>query len=108
MIPVDGQPPPLADHSDFPPLPSATNISQLSNPIFPNISPPATSYAAIIKPNGYLNKVTKTTTVVDPIPIKKVGLIDGIPVVKWTEQEVNRMNIIENLQYAIVGKFSYG
>ncbi|KAG5631197.1 hypothetical protein H5410_002914 [Solanum commersonii] len=26
----------------------------------------------------------------------------------WTEKEVKRMNILENLQYAIVGKFSYG
>ncbi|KAF3650075.1 hypothetical protein FXO37_18618 [Capsicum annuum] len=107
MIPTNGQPPSLSDQSDFPPLPSVTNISQLPNTIIPNISPLATSYAAIIQPNDYLNNITRTTIAVDPIPIKKVDLIDGILVVKWTEQEVNRMNIIENLQYAIIGKFSY-
>lgn len=26
----------------------------------------------------------------------------------WTEKEVDRMNTIENLQFAVVGKFSYG
>ncbi|KAG5602026.1 hypothetical protein H5410_033396 [Solanum commersonii] len=30
------------------------------------------------------------------------------PRIVWTEKEVDRMNIIENLQYAVVGKFSYG
>lgn len=33
---------------------------------------------------------------VAPIPMKKVDYIDGIPI-KWTEQKVHRMNIIENL-----------
>ncbi|KAG5574131.1 hypothetical protein H5410_063897, partial [Solanum commersonii] len=28
--------------------------------------------------------------------------------VTWTEEEVTRMNIIENLQYVVIGKFSYG
>ncbi|MCD7462247.1 hypothetical protein HAX54_048124 [Datura stramonium] len=34
-------------------------------------------------------------------------MIDGTPVVKWTKAKVTRMNIMENLQYAVVGKFSY-
>lgn len=45
---------------------------------------------------------------VEPIPIKNVTYIDGIPRVRWTKEEVDRMNIIEDLIYAVVGKFSYG
>lgn len=26
----------------------------------------------------------------------------------WTKNEVDRMNIIENLQYVVIGEFSYG
>ncbi|KAG5575476.1 hypothetical protein H5410_055610 [Solanum commersonii] len=32
----------------------------------------------------------------------------GVPRITWTEEEVDRMNVIENLQYGIIGKFSYG
>lgn len=35
-------------------------------------------------------------------------LMDGTPRVRWTKEEVDRMNIIEDLTYAVVGKFSYG
>ncbi|WMV46719.1 hypothetical protein MTR67_040104 [Solanum verrucosum] len=51
------------------------------------------------------NKLSKDIT---PIEIKAVEFVDGEPVVRWLEAEVTRMNIIENLQYAVVGKFSYG
>ncbi|PHU19617.1 hypothetical protein BC332_10768 [Capsicum chinense] len=37
-----------------------------------------------------------------------VNFVNGIPRVKWTEEEVDRMNVIEGLQFAVVGKFSYG
>ncbi|KAH0752210.1 hypothetical protein KY285_005358 [Solanum tuberosum] len=63
---------------------------------------------AITNPNVVTNKNSKAKINVEPIPMKKIDIIDGVPVVKWTEQEVTRMNVIENLQYAIVGKFSYG
>ncbi|KAK4736998.1 hypothetical protein R3W88_000695 [Solanum pinnatisectum] len=45
---------------------------------------------------------------VEPIPIKSPSYTNGIPRIVWTEEEVNRMNTIENLQFAVVGKFSYG
>ncbi|KAH0692908.1 hypothetical protein KY290_021060 [Solanum tuberosum] len=35
--------------------------------------------------------------------MKTITYTNGIPRVMWTEKEVKRMNIIENLQYAIVG-----
>ncbi|KAG5600021.1 hypothetical protein H5410_031391 [Solanum commersonii] len=33
---------------------------------------------------------------------------NGVPSVTWTEDEVKRMNALENLQYAVIGKFSFG
>ncbi|KAH0729949.1 hypothetical protein KY289_001137 [Solanum tuberosum] len=32
---------------------------------------------------------------------------NGIPLVTWMEEEVTCMNIMENLQYVVIGKFSY-
>ncbi|KAK4717998.1 hypothetical protein R3W88_016336 [Solanum pinnatisectum] len=43
----------------------------------------------------------------NPIPIKKLCYNKGLPRVVWTKEELDRMNIIENLQDAVVGKFSY-
>ncbi|MCD9645184.1 hypothetical protein HAX54_033906 [Datura stramonium] len=37
---------------------------------------------------------------------KAVAIINGEPVVQWTEEEVKMMNVIENIQYAIVEKFN--
>ncbi|KAH0716602.1 hypothetical protein KY290_012762 [Solanum tuberosum] len=54
------------------------------------------------------NSVLAPTIGVEPIPLKKVTYTGGIPRVSWTEDEVNRMNTIENLQFAVIGKFSYG
>ncbi|XP_059315752.1 uncharacterized protein LOC132066461 [Lycium ferocissimum] len=47
-------------------------------------------------------------THIEPIPIKLVEIRDGKAVVRWTEEEVSRMNLIEELNYAVVGKFSHG
>ncbi|KAH0665012.1 hypothetical protein KY285_026218 [Solanum tuberosum] len=45
---------------------------------------------------------------VDPIPIKHIQYVEGVPRITWTEEEVDRMNVTENLQFAVIGKFSYG
>ncbi|KAH0655674.1 hypothetical protein KY285_030556 [Solanum tuberosum] len=45
--------------------------------------------------------------IVTPIPSKQPSYINGIPRITWTEDEVRQMNTIENLQYAVIGKFSY-
>lgn len=34
---------------------------------------------------------------VSPTPIKPVTFIHGQPLIKWTEAEISRMNIIEGL-----------
>lgn len=41
------------------------------------------------------------------IMVKKPTFNNGVPRITWTEEEVHNMNIIENLQYAIIEKFSY-
>ncbi|KAH0644843.1 hypothetical protein KY284_032727 [Solanum tuberosum] len=40
--------------------------------------------------------------------MKQLSYNNGIPRLVWTEEEVDRMNILEDLQYAVIGKFSYG
>ncbi|KAG5594237.1 hypothetical protein H5410_035469 [Solanum commersonii] len=55
-------------------------------------------YVDLLKPNTMnLSQNIKPATVT-PIPIKQIT---------WTEDEVRRMNTIEKLQYAVIGKFSY-
>lgn len=41
-------------------------------------------------------------------PTKSVSYVDGIPHIQWTASEVEQMNIKEDLQYAVVGKFAHG
>ncbi|XP_060183215.1 uncharacterized protein LOC132613185 [Lycium barbarum] len=65
------------------------------------------NFATIVNKDG--NDTMQTMeNVIEPIPIKPVDIVDGEHVVEWTEVEVDRMNIIEKLQYAVIGKFSYG
>ncbi|KAG5598677.1 hypothetical protein H5410_030047 [Solanum commersonii] len=55
----------------------------------------------VVKPNTPNN-------LADPIPMKLITFIHGEPRIIWTAAEVECMNILENLQYAVVRKFSYG
>ncbi|KAK4721650.1 hypothetical protein R3W88_011883 [Solanum pinnatisectum] len=64
-----------------------------------------TYYANMLK--GQSQKHSHPTGV-EPIPVKTVSYANGIPRIVWTVEEVDRMNTIENLQFAVVGKFSYG
>ncbi|KAG5577357.1 hypothetical protein H5410_057491 [Solanum commersonii] len=38
---------------------------------------------------------------------RDITMVEGIPQIKWTEEEVNRMNQIEELQFAVIGKFTH-
>ncbi|WMV49188.1 hypothetical protein MTR67_042573 [Solanum verrucosum] len=51
--------------------------------------------------------ITKSTPSI-PLTLKPVTYLHGEPRVIWYEEEVEQMIIKENLQYAILGKFSYG
>lgn len=81
--------------SQFSPLPSKNIPSQ--NPSHINFESSSLWNDADIITNSSKGKVFKAKIDVEPISLKKAASVDGIPSVKWTEQEVNRMNIIENL-----------
>ncbi|KAG5587938.1 hypothetical protein H5410_048372 [Solanum commersonii] len=109
MLPADGQPSLMAgldsaSLAQFPPLPNKIHTSQ--NTIFPS-SPLMNKFTDIIQGHSYSGK-EKIVGDVQPIPMKKPNLIGGIPTINWSASEIQRMNILENLQYAVVGKFSYG
>ncbi|XP_059289380.1 uncharacterized protein LOC132042890 [Lycium ferocissimum] len=67
----------------------------------------------VVHPTLDYSKILKPTTLNPPIqpvaaiPIKPVVFQHGEPTVQWDIDEVERMVILENLQYAVVGKFSY-
>ncbi|KAF3685426.1 hypothetical protein FXO37_00637 [Capsicum annuum] len=65
-------------------------------------------YADLIKPPSLKMIIKGKESQAPVIPMKQLTYNDGIPRVTWTEEEVFNMNILEELQYAIVGKFSYG
>lgn len=57
------------------------------------------SYADSLKPqSGHIKK----------IPLKSVTYLHGEPIVLWEQEEVDKMIINENLECAVIGKFSYG
>lgn len=41
------------------------------------------------------------------VPIKEVEYNNGVPRIKWTEEEVEKMNVIEELPLAVIGKKNY-
>lgn len=58
-------------------------------------------YAHILKPKS----VNSTNPM---IPAKLVVMLHGESNITWKASEVKSLIRIENLQYAIIGKFSYG
>lgn len=91
--PVGGTPPSI---SDFPPLPSSPNsIPKTTNPRSNEVS--------------FAETITQTRAQYQDYESlrKDVTIHEGIPHVKWTEEEVHKMNQIERLQFAVVGKFTY-
>lgn len=43
----------------------------------------------------------------ESIEMKVIGCNQGVPRITWTEEEVQKMNVIEELQLAVIGKYSY-
>ncbi|KAG5601145.1 hypothetical protein H5410_032515 [Solanum commersonii] len=81
---------------EFPPLPTKSNHeSQTTIP--QNII----QYATLLKPKP-------TAPSIINVPPKLVFLLHGEPSITWKTSEVRLMIVKENLQYAIVGNFSYG
>lgn len=78
-----------------PPLEVVPPVHGLSNKLLTG----EMSYAATLQP---------TMTTRAPVPIKPLSLLHGEPRVIWEEEEVSQMIVNEDLEYAVVGKFSYG
>ncbi|KAG5571022.1 hypothetical protein H5410_060788 [Solanum commersonii] len=56
---------------------------------------------------SFANTLKPVTTQHKPIPLKHIAYLHGEPRVVWEEEEVAQMIINEDLQYAVIGKFSY-
>ncbi|WMV38510.1 hypothetical protein MTR67_031895 [Solanum verrucosum] len=89
---------------------SLSNFPPLNTKMVPNIhtTPITSSFAVIIKGHRMNDMIGKGKTIdhVEPIPQKKPNLVGGIPTISWTASEIQRMNILENLQLAMDG-FAY-
>ncbi|XP_049406305.1 uncharacterized protein LOC125869967 [Solanum stenotomum] len=57
---------------------------------------------------SYVEKLKPKATHVQSIPLKPVAYLHGEPQVIWEQDEENQMIVNENLEYAVIGKFSYG
>ncbi|KAF3683615.1 hypothetical protein FXO38_00705 [Capsicum annuum] len=56
----------------------------------------------------YINTIKPSKPQYTPILLKHIAYLHGEPRIVWEEKEVNQMIINEDLQYAVIGKFSYG
>lgn len=73
-----------------------------------NNNPHPLDYSELLKPTTINAAMHEQTLEVEPIPLRRVALLNGEPVIKFTEVEVDKMNVTEGLQYAVIGKLSYG
>ncbi|WMV38519.1 hypothetical protein MTR67_031904 [Solanum verrucosum] len=80
--------------TDFPCLPSVKNVEPIGN-----TSLPFTFADSINLNNAQVHQNASLR--------KEITIVEGIPLIKWTEKEVNLMNQIERLQYAVIGKFTF-
>ncbi|KAH0658682.1 hypothetical protein KY285_027219 [Solanum tuberosum] len=57
------------------------------------------NYAAILRPSPLSSK---------PVTMRPISYLHGEPTIICEEDQVTQMIYTENLQYAVIGKFSYG
>lgn len=77
-------------------------------PTASNTNPQPLDYSKILKPSTSNTTMHERAATVEPIPLRRATVVNGQPLVKFSEAEVERMNVIEGLQYVVVCKFSYG
>ncbi|KAF3616848.1 hypothetical protein FXO38_34293 [Capsicum annuum] len=76
-------------------------------PLLPSLSGDKPPSAPLNR--SYLQSLTpEVSRDTKPIPVKNITYVHGEPTIIWEEEEVNNMIIQEDLQYAVVEKFSYG
>ncbi|KAH0652600.1 hypothetical protein KY289_030278 [Solanum tuberosum] len=56
---------------------------------------------------SFADSLVTKIPITESISRKEVVMVQGVPHIKWTEDEVETMNRVENLQYVVVGKFTY-
>ncbi|WMV33721.1 hypothetical protein MTR67_027106 [Solanum verrucosum] len=56
---------------------------------------------------SFANSLNQTEQQSNEALRKEVSVVGGIPQIKWTEEEVEMMNQIEDLQFAVIGKLTY-
>uniref|UniRef100_A0A0V0ITN9 Putative ovule protein n=1 Tax=Solanum chacoense TaxID=4108 RepID=A0A0V0ITN9_SOLCH len=56
----------------------------------------------------YANTIKPRSPQYKPVPMKQITYLHGEPRIIWEEEEVAQMIINEDLQFAVIGKFSYG
>lgn len=56
----------------------------------------------------YANTIKPTQPAHKPLPLKQIAYQHGEPRIVWEEEEINQMIINVDLQYSVIGKFSYG
>ncbi|KAH0698775.1 hypothetical protein KY284_012990 [Solanum tuberosum] len=77
--------------------PSKSNSApKMTNPILPS----APSFAQTIAQHNMQSRSNDSLR-------KEIFMIEGIPQITWTEEEVNLMNEIEDLQFVVIGKFTF-
>ncbi|KAG5591557.1 hypothetical protein H5410_042071 [Solanum commersonii] len=59
-------------------------------------------------PKTFADLLKQPKTQVKSIPMKPVSYLHGEPQIIWDRSEIDQMIINENLEYAVIGKFSYG
>ncbi|WMV54243.1 hypothetical protein MTR67_047628 [Solanum verrucosum] len=70
--------------------------------------PPPEVGLVIASGGTYAEKLKPKMSQYQPIPLKPIIYLHGEPQVIWEQEEVNQMIVNENLEYAVIGKFSYG
>ncbi|KAK6773763.1 hypothetical protein RDI58_029001 [Solanum bulbocastanum] len=58
--------------------------------------------------NNYANALTIIHQTSELINLKPITLLHGEPIIIWTKKESDGLSIRQNLQFAVVAKFSYG
>ncbi|KAH0746225.1 hypothetical protein KY285_007882 [Solanum tuberosum] len=108
--PIAGQTLPLYSDTSFPILqhPKVVSLNPKKLPKVPNRlsakedNNVVSSQMSLVKIN-YADLIKDSTPqqrnhgAMPPIPIKKIQYVEGVPRITWTEEEVDKMNVIENL-----------
>lgn len=70
--------------------------------------PPILNTNAMLLHKSYANLIVPELSNRIPVPMKPFTFLNGEPRVIWEEEEVSQMIVNEDLEYVVVGKFSYG